>query len=261
VTDDRADLELAASLVRDAGLLARQMLRDGLDTMHKSSISDVVSAADHAAEDLVVGRLRAARPADGLVGEEGTDVAAGESGRTWYIDPVDGTYNFLSGLQSWCSALALGDSSGQAEGTLLGAIYQPSADELWLGGRNHPTTCNGVPVTPLTDRPLAELSIATYLHPPTMSDDELRLPLLRVIGGAATIRMLGSASVEMGAISAGRLGLWIQHGSFPWDWLPGVAIVTAAGGVAETVTIGAHRWHIAGNRQAVTEAKALLLAG
>lgn len=255
MTDDLADLELAASLVHDAGVLARDMLREGLDVMHKSSISDVVSAADHAAEELVVSRLRAARPADGLVGEEGTNWPSEGSGRTWYIDPVDGTYNFLHGLSSWCSALALADE----EGPILGAVYHPAADELWLGGRNHPTTCNGVPVAPLLDRPLADISIATYLHPPTMTDDALRLPLLRAVSGAATVRMLGSASVEMGAIAAGRLGVWVQHGSLPWDWLPGVALVCAAGGVADTVTIGMHRWHIAGNRQAVAEVRALLL--
>jgi len=254
VTDDLADLELAAGLVRDAGLLARRMLGVGLDTMHKSSISDVVSAADHAAEDLVVSRLRSARPGDGLVGEEGTN-EPGE--RTWYIDPVDGTYNFLSGLQSWCSALALVD----ADGPILGAVYHPAADELWLGGRNHPTTCNGVPVTPLADAPLAEVSVASYLHPPTMDNDDLRLPWQRAIAGAATVRMLGSGSIEMAAVAGGRLGSWVQHGSLPWDWLPGVALVEAAGGATDVVTIGAHRWHIAGNRQAVQEIRDLLLSG
>jgi len=256
VTDDQADLELAASLVHDAGLLARQMLSDGLSTMHKSSVSDVVSAADHAAEELVVSRLRTSRPADGLVGEEGTNLPGDGSDRIWYIDPVDGTYNFLSGLPSWCSALALADS----EGAVLGAVYHPAADELWLGGRNQRTTCNGVPLEPLVDKPLADVSIATYLHPPTMSDDALRLPWLRAVAGAATVRMLGSASVEMGSIAAGRLGVWMQHGSYPWDWLPGAALVTAAGGAAETVTIGLHRWHIAGNAQSVAEVIERLLA-
>lgn len=256
MTDDLADLELAESLVREAGQLAARMLDEGLKTQHKTSISDVVSAADHAAEDLVVNRLRTARPADGLVGEEGTNVPSDGTGRTWYIDPVDGTYNFLSGLQSWCSALALADD----EGVVLGAVHHPSADELWIGGRNRPTTCNGVPVAPLADAPLSSVSLATYLHPPTMADDALRLPLLRVVSGAATIRMLGSASVEMAAVAAGRLGLWIQHGSLPWDWLPGVGLVTAAGGVTDVVRIGDHRWHLAGNRQAVSEARALLLS-
>ena len=148
------DSDVAASLVKAAGTLAAAMLADGLDTHYKTSISDVVSAADHAAEELVVRRLTQWRPDDGLVGEEG---ASRPGERTWYIDPVDGTYNFLSRLPYWCSAVGLGD----ADGPLLGAVYYPACDELWVGGRERPTTLNGAPVPRLVDRPLAEVSVAT----------------------------------------------------------------------------------------------------
>ena len=78
------------------------------------------------------------------------------------IDPVDGTYNFVSGLPAWCSALAL---TATASDLLLGAIYQATTDELWVGGRDLPTTLNGVPLPPLADRALREVAISTYLHP------------------------------------------------------------------------------------------------
>ena len=206
------------------------MLAEGLTTEHKSSISDVVSAADHAAEELVVGRLRGERPDDAIVGEEGTaDPGSSPSGttRTWYVDPVDGTYNFLSGLPVWCAAVALDD--------LLGAVYQPSADELWLGGVDHPTTRNGEPVAPLPERPLDQISLATYLHPTTLPDPTVREPLLRAMQGAATVRMMGSGSVELAAVAAGRLGASVQPNSHPWDWLPGAALVRAAGGAAVVI--------------------------
>jgi fructose-1,6-bisphosphatase/inositol monophosphatase family enzyme len=247
------DLALAAALVRDAGQLAARMLRDGLSTQHKTSVSDVVSAADHAAEELVAARLRTDRPDDGVVGEEGTSVA-GE--RTWYLDPVDGTYNFLSGLPEWCSALALAD----ARGALLGAIYQPTVDELWLGGREHPTTLNGTALPSLPDRPLAQVSIASYLHPTTLPDDSVRIPLLRAVQGAATLRMLGSGSIELAAVAAGRLGGWLQLESLPWDWLPGSALIRAVSGAAEVVEAHGHRWHIAGSRQVVDEIATLVVS-
>jgi myo-inositol-1(or 4)-monophosphatase len=242
------DLELATELVRAAGDLAARMLREGLTVQQKTSISDVVSAADHAAEDLVVSRLRAERPDDGIVGEEGTSDAG--SGRTWYVDPVDGTYNFLSNLPTWCAAIALDE--------LLGAVYQPAADELWAGGPDHPTTCNGRPLEPVRDRALAEVSLVTYLHPTTLSDDAVREPLLRVMQGAATVRMLGSGSVELAAVAAGRLGASVQVNSLPWDWLPGAALVRGAGGAAEVVEVDDRLWHVAGPRQAVDEIIALL---
>jgi myo-inositol-1(or 4)-monophosphatase len=98
----------------------------------------------------------------------------------------------------------------------------------------------------------------TYLHPSTLPDETLRGPLLRAMERAATVRMLGSGSVEAAAVAAGRLGASLQSDSLPWDWLPGAALVRGAGGAAEIVEIDGHRWHIAGNRQAVDEVRTLL---
>ncbi|MGN6607901.1 MAG: inositol monophosphatase family protein [Jatrophihabitans sp.] len=252
MTDDPPDdRQLAQDLVRDAGTLAAHMLADGLRTEYKTSVTDVVSAADHAAEELVVSRLRSARPDDGIIGEEGTS----ESGeRTWYVDPVDGTYNFLSGLPVWCSALGLVDATGP----VLGAVYQPTTDELWVGGPSVPLTLNGASVPALVDRPLGEVSLASYLHPPRLSDGRLREPFLRLVSSAATVRMLGSGSVELASVASGRLGLFVQTDSAWWDWYPGAALVLAAGGAAEVLEHDGHRWLVAGNRQAVADAIALV---
>ena len=247
------DAELAATLVQAAGRLAAQMRAEGVSVERKTSVSDLVSAADHAAEALIASRLHDARPGDGVVGEEGTRTSSAAA-RVWHVDPVDGTYNFLSGLPFWCSALALADG----DQPLLGAVYQPVTDELWLGGRDLPTTCNGSAVEPLAERPLAELSLATYLHPPRLGDDDMREPLLRAIAGAATLRMLGSGSVELAAVAGGRLGAWLHLDAPTWDWLPGAALVQAAGGATEVFTAHGHRWHVAGNRRAVAELSELV---
>ncbi|HEX4729555.1 MAG TPA: inositol monophosphatase family protein [Jatrophihabitans sp.] len=252
------DLELAGELVREAGRLAARMLADGLDTQHKSSVSDVVSAADHAAEELIAGRLAELRPADGLVGEEG---AHRPGRRTWFIDPVDGTYNFLAGLPFWCSAAALTDQPADSVGDRqpgLGAVYFPQADELWLAAPGRPTTCNGRPLTPLTDAPLARLSLASYLHPPRLADPGIREPTLALIGGAATVRMLGSGSVELAQLASGRLGAWVQVDCPEWDWLPGAALVRSVGGSTEVLRHRGHRWHLAGNRQALADIRRLI---
>lgn len=241
-----SDLELAASLVREAGTLAAEMLAKGLETKHKTSVSDVVSAADHAAEELVESRLAAERPDDGVVGEEG---ASRPGARTWYIDPVDGTYNFLAGMPSWCSALSLEDE----DGLVLGAVYQPATDELWLGGRDQPTTLNGVPVGPLPDAAIGQLSIATYLHPARLGYAPLRESLLAAVAASATTRMLGSGSIELSYVATGRLGCFVQANSLPWDWTPGAALVRAAGGAAEVIECRGEQLHIAGNKQAVAE--------
>jgi myo-inositol-1(or 4)-monophosphatase len=246
------DVSLAAELVREAGTLASEMLRKGLETRYKTSISDVVSAADHAAEEWITRRLEESRPDDGLVGEEGARKAG--DGRTWYIDPVDGTYNFLSGIPYWCSALGLVDP----DGPLLGAVYYPAIDQLWLGGRKSPTTVNGEPVPSLLSQPLSEVSVATYLHPRHFGDRQRLAAWQSVIASAATVRILGSASVDMAGVASSRLGVFLQANLNGWDWYPGAALVIGAGGVAEELLLSANRWQIAGNAKAVEDVKAAL---
>ena len=245
------DFSLAADLVQEAGMLAAAMLAKGLKTHYKTSISDVVSAADHAAEDLVVARLADARPEDGLIGEEG-HAQPGE--RTWYIDPVDGTYNFLSGIPYWCSAVGLVD----ADGPVAGAVYYPAMDELWVGGRDRPTTLNGVPVAPLVDRPLGEVSVATYFHPRYTQDAARAASWRSAASEAAAVRMLGSASVDLSGVASGRLGVFLQGNLKPWDWYPGIALVLGAGGVTEDVPMDGITWQVAGNRQTVADTVAAL---
>jgi myo-inositol-1(or 4)-monophosphatase len=246
------DLSLAAELVREAGTLAGEMQRQGLETRYKTSISDVVSAANHAAEERITRRLAENRPDDGLVGEEGAR-KAGDS-RTWYIDPVDGTYNFLSGIPYWCSALGLVD----ADGPLLGAVYYPSVDQLWLGGRESPTTLNGEQVPTLLNQPLSEVSIATYLHPRHFGDRQRLAGWQSAVASAATLRILGSASIDMAGVASSRLGVFLQANLNGWDWYPGAALVIGAGGVADELVVSRNRWQIAGNAQTVEDVKAAL---
>ncbi|MDQ6658984.1 MAG: inositol monophosphatase [Actinomycetota bacterium] len=249
------DPELAAALVTEAGALAAAMRAAGLQTSYKTSVSDVVSEADTAAEAFIGAAIRRARPGDGIFGEEGAS-HQGTSGRCWVIDPVDGTYNFLSGLPYWCSALALRDSAGVA----LGAVRQPATGETWLGGRDLPTTLNGVPVQQLTDHRLDQISLATYIHPPTLADDDALIPFLALVSGAATPRILGSGSMDLAGVACGRLGAWAQPGCPDWDWLPGKALVEAAGGSTAVIEHRGRRWHLAGNGLAVAELTHRLLA-
>ncbi len=72
--------------------------------------------------------------------------------------------------------------------------------------------------------------------------------------------MLGSASIDLAQVSSGRLGLFLQANLHPWDWYPGAALVIGAGGVAVEFDRRGNRWHIAGNRQSVEDAKAALTA-
>jgi myo-inositol-1(or 4)-monophosphatase len=254
VTDLADDAALAADLVREAGLLAQELRGSGLRVDTKTSVSDVVTAADHAAERLVVDHLAAWRPDDGVLAEEGNDRPS-SSGRTWVIDPVDGTYNFVHGLTWWCSAVAL-VVDGEP---VLGAVYHPHDDLLYVGGPDVPSTRNGEPIGPLRDVDLAHACASTYLHPPFLTG-EVGEAFARAVGNAATLRMLGSGSLDLVAVAQGHLGVFVQHSVAPWDWFPSSAIVRGAGGATRRTTVAGVEWSVAGAPTAVDEVCAALEA-
>lgn len=245
---DDTDAHLAQALVYNAGRLAWRMREQGVDIDQKTSISDVVTDADRAAERFVAGVLEVVRPEDGILGEEGA-TRPSTSGHTWVIDPVDGTYNFSSGSDYWCSALALAD----AEGVIFGAVHRPAMGYTWFGGRDFPTSRDGKDVAKLQNQSAKEISMATYLHPTSIQDADIRAAWQRVGEKFATVRMLGAGSVDLSSVADGTWGAWMQHSVADWDWFPGKALVEAAGGAARKVEAGGVEWCIAGNKQVVDE--------
>ena len=248
------DTQLATWLVREAGALAAAMRRDGLsaEATTKTHVSDVVTAADRAAEALIVEALRHERPDDSIVGEEGAE-HAGRSGRTWVIDPVDGTYNFHRGLDWWCSALALTDG----DDVVLGAVHHPATGQTFLGGPDLPSTRDDEGMEPLADRPLAESCATTYLHPP-FYDGEIGAAFARAVRGVATLRMMGSGTMDAMAIAQGRCDVLFQHSVPDWDRLPGAAIVRGVGGGSRVVRAAGVDWHVLGVPTAVAAVCAAL---
>lgn len=253
-----SDAEVAASVVREAAGLARRMRDEGLETEFKTSVSDVVTAADRAAERLVVDELARRRPEDGILGEEGS-AKAGTSGRTWVIDPVDGTYNFTTGSDFWCSAIALVEGSPEdPDRLLLGAVHHAASGRTWVGGPELPTMMadagGTVRLPAMEDARAEDICLATYLHTTRLADSEVAAPWLEASRRFATWRMLGSASVELAGVADGRFGAWFQHSVAPWDWLPGYALVSGVGGVGELV----NGWRVAGPPSVVAEVRGIL---
>ena len=248
-----SDAALAQTLVETAGGLALTMRDNGLNTGQKTSVSDVVTDADMAAEGFVADALAELRPDDGIVGEEGT-AKPSASGRTWVIDPVDGTYNFASGSDYFCSALALVDA---AETVLTAAIHRPALSQTWLVHEGIASE-NGAPLAPLGSAPLRDLALATYLHPTSMQQESIRDAWQRPASQAATVRMFGAGSIDLATVASGGIGGWLQHSVADWDWLPGKALVEAVGGKAIKVDAGGVTWCVAGNPLLVDDVTAAL---
>jgi myo-inositol-1(or 4)-monophosphatase len=243
------DLEVAIAAVRAAATAAEAARAAPLDPRAKSVSADLVTAADAAAEAAAAAVVRKRRPADGILGEEGTHRQGG--GRRWLIDGIDGTVAFASGLPAgWCSAIALEDAHGAA----AAAVLDPATGELHAAARGAGERVNRV----RRGRSLGDAHVATFLRQDRLVLPGVRAAAHRLLDAAGLIRHAGPGSLELAWVAAGRLDAWIQPHVDPWDWLPGALLVTEAGGEARVVH-AATRWHIAGAAPLVEELAALAL--
>jgi len=219
-------VDLAARLAVDAGTMARDGRERGgvtaADT--KSTATDVVTEFDRAAEALIVGGLRAARPDDAIVGEEGTD-HEGTTGVRWCIDPIDGTTNFLYGLPGYAVSIGAGtDDGGQA-----GAVYIPATDELFTATAGGGATLNGRPIACSTTTDLALALVATgFSYQPARREAQARR-LVSLLPRVRDVRRFGAASVDLCYVAAGRFDVYFEEWLNPWDIAAGELIAREAG--------------------------------
>ena len=222
------DLELAERAARAAGAALLERFGGparGLGS--KSSETDPVSDADREAERIVQELLAAERPDDGLLGEEGAHSRAA-SGRSWIVDPLDGTVNYLYGLPAWCVSVALDDGRGVA----AGVVFDPLRDEAFRAVRGEGAELGGEPLRVREADRLDRALVATgfsYLPERRAAQAETVRALLPMV---RDIRRAGAAALDLAWLAAGRLDGYYERGLNPWDWAAGRLLVEEAGGVA-----------------------------
>jgi myo-inositol-1(or 4)-monophosphatase len=217
---------LAERIAREAGAQLREAFSGGaLATETKSSPTDLVSEADVAAEKLIRERLLAARPDDGMLGEEGSDTP-GTSGLRWIVDPLDGTTNFLFGIPQWGVSIAVEDESG----TLAGVVFDPMRDECWVAARDAQPTLNGEPLRRLErSGGLATALVATGFG----YDADVRAAqaesVSRLLPRVRDIRRAGSCAIDLAWTAAGRYDAYYERGVKLWDIAAGELICATSG--------------------------------
>lgn len=221
-------LAVAEEAARAAGALLRERFEAGTEraTATKSSPTDLVSEADHAAEAAIRATLTARRPDDAIVGEEGEDVR-GTSGRRWIVDPLDGTVNFLFGIPQWCVSIAC---EGEA-----GVVYDPLRDELFAAARGGSATLDGIELRGSGRGDLATALVATGFGYDVRVREAQAAIAERVIPRVRDIRRGGSAALDLAWTAAGRLDAYYEHGVQLWDIAAGVLICEGAGLHVETL--------------------------
>lgn len=225
----RADLELAERAARAAGEVLLSYFGQAAEGLaSKTSPTDPVSDADREAERTIREVLLDDRPDDGLIGEEGSR-SSPANGRTWIVDPLDGTVNFLYGLRTWAVSIALED----AEGAVVGVVFNPVDAECFTAARGEGAALNGqrihVTQCPSLDRAMVATGFS-YEADNRREQAELLVGLLPRI---RDLRRAGAAALDLAYVAAGRVDAFYERGLKRWDEAAGRLLVREAGGVVE----------------------------
>jgi myo-inositol-1(or 4)-monophosphatase len=217
---------LACALAREAGALALGFFADrgALAVETKDNPQDVVSRADREVEALIRARIAAAFPDDALIGEEG-GAAAGGSGFTWVVDPIDGTMPFLSGLPHWCVAIAL-VSDGRAAAA---ATFAPVTGDLFDAVRGGGARLNGAvlrvdPALGLSGR----MTAIGASH--RTSPGHVAATVAGLMQAGGIFYRNGSGALMLASVAAGQLAAYYEPHMNAWDCLGGFLLVEEAGG-------------------------------
>lgn len=220
-----SELEVAIAAARAAGGLLRERFGASHQIRRKGP-TDLVTEMDQQAEDLIAGTLREAFPAYGLVGEEGGEQFLSDNPR-WLIDPLDGTINYIRGYPFFAVSIAL-EQDGQI---VVGVVYNPILDELFVGEKGRGASLNGHSIHVSATASLDESVLASgFPYDVWTSEADNGRQWHRFLKRALSLRCDASAALDLCHVAVGRIdGYWeLELG--PWDIAAGALIVQEAGG-------------------------------
>ncbi|MFC4145324.1 inositol monophosphatase family protein [Micromonospora mangrovi] len=222
-------LEIAIEIARDAAATAYRMRVEGVRVAAtKSTVTDVVTAADRAVERQVLAALGERRPDDAVLGEEygpgqGAPVDAG--GVRWIVDPIDGTVNYLYGLP-YCAVSLAAEVDGRV---VAGVVRNIHTGEEWTATAGGGAWRDGERLRCSTETDLGQALVGTGFG----YDAGRRGHQARVVAGliphVRDIRRLGAAALDLCLAAEGRLDAYYEKGLAAWDLAAGGLVAVEAG--------------------------------
>lgn len=233
------ELAFATDLARRAGRLLAESYERVERIEHKGS-RDVVTEVDYASEQLALDAIRARFPGDEILAEEsGRHARRGpqprSGGRTWVIDPLDGTVNYANGIPFFCVSVAMVDSGRPA----VGVVLDPLRDDCYAATADGPATLNGVPVSASAKEALGDYVVSMAIIGRGGIGRERR------IGRQVRIpRRMGSAALALAYVAGARFDAYIQNGGLsPWD-VAAAGLIAERSGAAVTDLQGGPWWDV-----------------
>lgn len=222
MTLDEITAQAAALTLRASAIPMRYFRQGGLRIEAKSDASPVTQA-DQETETFLRRELAQAFPGHGIFGEE-FGVSGDMDGPSWIIDPIDGTRSFLSGYPTFGMLLA----HLEARVPVAGIVRMPALDETFTAYLGGPATLNGQVIHTRPTRDLADAILYINEGEKTFADDPARFARLC---NAGHTRRMSYDCYPHALVAAGAVDAVCDMGLEPYDYLPLVPIVTAAGGV------------------------------
>ena len=190
------------------------------------SLNSLVTYVDKTSEKMIVDALKDFLPEAGFITEEGTETKQAKT-YNWIVDPLDGTTNFIHGLEPFAVSIALKEN----EEIVVGVVYEVGKDECFYACKNSPAYLNNKEIHVTETDKLANSLVATGFPYYDFSENKPILESLEYfMKHSHGIRRLGSAATDLVYVACGRLEAFYEFGLSPWDVAAGAFIVQQAGG-------------------------------
>ena len=199
----------------------------------KPGTANFVTVFDVRVQDFLITNIQSLLPDARFIAEEkDNDTAVMNAEHCFIIDPIDGTTNFICDYHHSCISLAM-VSHGE---TVFGAVYNPYLDEMFSAEKGKGAFCNGKPIH-VSARPLdrALVMFGTSPYYKEEFSDRTFATCKKVFMACADLRRSGSCALDLAYLAAGRVDVFFEYRTFPWDIAAGVLLVSEAGGILSTI--------------------------
>jgi len=224
VVADPAELVALAERLASAAAVELRSRPTDLHADAKSTPTDAVTVMDRRAESVILDGLAAARPGDRVVAEEsGDNDRAAEV--TWYVDPLDGTVNYLYGIPQYAVSIA----AAIEDTVTISVVLDVTRNETYAAIRGRGAARDGqiLRATAETDPALALIGTGFAYSAATRAAQAT--VVAQLLPQVRDIRRLGSCALDLCAVAAGRLDAYYEQDMHPWDWAAGMLIAREAG--------------------------------
>lgn len=228
-------LGAAVHIARQAGALLLPYFHRRVAVEYKGDV-DLVTEADRASEAFILGQLRAYFPDHAVLAEESGGYS-GDSVYRWYVDPLDGTTNFAHGFPVFAVSIAL----EQGNEIVLGVVYDPTRDELFVAEKRAGARLNGQ-LLHVSRVARLEEALVTTGFPSRKRHKNPNIHFYHQLNMRSHgVRRPGSAALDLAYVAAGRMdGFW-EINLKPWDLAAGKLLVQEAGGCVTDLLGQPHR--------------------